>query len=101
MLDKINFLKVITYPVLSVTTHLLGTFQGIAAVSVTFQHQICILAKELCYLEEKTPRNALKIRPIHIDPERNQPASHKVNSVQEAFAKCLAVHILVVSVCEI
>ena len=69
MLDKINFLKVITYPVISFTTHLLGTFQGIAAVSVTFQHQICILAKELCYLEEKTPRNALKIRPIHIDPD--------------------------------
>ena len=53
-------------------THLLGTFQGIAAVSVTFQHQICILAKELCYLEEKTPRNALKIRPIHIDPVREK-----------------------------
>ena len=69
MLDKINFLKVITYPVISVTTHLLGTFQGIAAVSVTFQHQICILAKELCYLEEKTPRNASKIRTIHIDQE--------------------------------
>ena len=64
MLDKINFFKVI-----SVTTHLLGTFLGIADVSVTFQHQICILAKELCYLEEKTSRNALKIRPIHIDPE--------------------------------
>ena len=69
MLDKINFLKVITSLVISVTAHLLGTFQGIAAVSVTFQHQICILAKELCYLEEKTPRNALKIRQIHIDPE--------------------------------
>ena len=78
MLDKINFLKVITYPVISVTTHLLGTFQGIAAVSVTFQHQICILAKELCYLEEKTPRNALKIRPIHIDPELKKKKETKL-----------------------
>ena len=78
MLDKINFLKAITSLVISVTTHLLGTFQGIAAVSVTFQHQICILAKELCYLEEKTPRNALKIRPIHIDPELKKRKKKKL-----------------------